>query len=47
MVDPAVLLKGIEEDPSLLEELEALTGGGGGGGSAGGEDAGLKGVYIS
>lgn len=32
MVDPAVLMKGIEEDPSLLAELEALSGGGGGGG---------------
>ena len=28
MVDPAQVLKGIEEDPSLLAELAALVGGG-------------------
>ena len=28
MVDPAQVLKGIEEDPSLLAELAALGGGG-------------------
>lgn len=39
MVDPTVLMKGIEEDPSLLEELAALSGEGGGGS---GGDAGLK-----
>jgi hypothetical protein len=36
MVDPAHVLKGIEEDPSLLAELAALGGGGG-------EDAELQG----
>lgn len=41
MVDPAVLMKGIEEDPSLLEELAALSGGGGGGED---DDGGLKGA---
>lgn len=43
MVDPAVLMKGIEEDPSLLAELEALGGGGGGGEE---QDAGLKGASM-
>lgn len=42
MVDPTVLMKGIEEDPSLLEELAALSGEDGGGAG----DAGLKGGWV-
>ena len=41
MVDPTVLMKGIEEDPSLLEELAALSGEDGGGGGAGLKGAGV------
>jgi hypothetical protein len=46
MVDPTVLLQGIEEDPSLLEELAALSGGGGGGGGEADDDAALKGTLV-
>ena len=40
MIDPAQVLKGIEEDPSLLEELAAL------GGDGGGEDAEFNGKRM-